>query len=91
VQAYASKAPDASGLLLPIVGFLPPSDPRIVGTVSAIERQLIIDELVVRYDTGATEDGLPPGEGAFLACAMFERLLALRNDVGLLDGERAGD
>ena len=105
VQAYGSKALDASLLLLPMVGFLPPSDPRIVGTVRAIERRLLVDGLVFRYDTGETEDGLPPGEGAFLACsfwfvdnlilqgrvaeahAMFERLLALRNDVGLLAEE----
>jgi GH15 family glucan-1,4-alpha-glucosidase len=105
VQAYGSKALDASLLLLPVVGFLPPSDPRIVGTVRAIERRLVVDGLVFRYDTGKTEDGLPPSEGAFLACsfwlvdnlilqrrvrearAMFERLLALRNDVGLLAEE----
>jgi GH15 family glucan-1,4-alpha-glucosidase len=90
---------------LPIVGFLPPSDPRIVGNARAIERRLVVDGLVFRYDTGKTEDGLPPSEGAFLACsfwlvdnlilqrrvrearAMFERLLALRNDVGLLAEE----
>jgi GH15 family glucan-1,4-alpha-glucosidase len=105
VQAYGSKALDASLLLLPIVGFLPPSDPRIVGTVQAIEQRLMVSGVVFRYDTGKTEDGLPPGEGAFLACsfwfvdnlilqgrvaeasAMFERLLALCNDVGLLAEE----
>jgi GH15 family glucan-1,4-alpha-glucosidase len=105
VQAYGSKALDASLLLLPMVGFLPPSDARIIGTVRAIEHRLMVDGLVLRYDTGETEDGLPPGEGAFLACsfwfidnlvlqgrlheagAMFERLLALRNDVGLLAEE----
>ncbi|MBS0237493.1 MAG: glycoside hydrolase family 15 protein [Proteobacteria bacterium] len=105
VQAYGSKVLDASLLLLPLVGFLPPSDPRIVGTVRAIERRLLVDDLVFRYDTGKTDDGLPPGEGAFLACSfwfvdnlilqgrveeankMFERLLALRNDVGLLAEE----
>jgi GH15 family glucan-1,4-alpha-glucosidase len=107
VQAYGSKALDASLLLLPIVGFLPPSDPRIVGTVRAIEHRLMRDGLVFRYDSGETEDGLPPGEGAFLACsfwfidnlimqgrlgegrAIFDRLLALRNDVGLLAEEYA--
>jgi GH15 family glucan-1,4-alpha-glucosidase len=96
---------DASLLLLPIVGFLPPTDPRVVGTVRAVERRLMMDGLVFRYDSGETEDGLPQGEGAFLACsfwfvdnlmlqgrlcearAMFERLLALRNDVGLLAEE----
>jgi GH15 family glucan-1,4-alpha-glucosidase len=105
VQAYGSKALDASLLLLPTVGFLPPDDPRIIGTVRAIEQRLMVDGLVYRYDTGQTEDGLPPGEGAFLACsfwfvdnlvlqgrlheaqAMFERLLALRSDVGLLAEE----
>jgi GH15 family glucan-1,4-alpha-glucosidase len=105
VQAYGSKALDASLLLLPIVCFLPPSDPRIIGTVRAIEHRLMVDGLVLRYDTRETEDGLPPGEGAFLACsfwfvdnlvlqerlheahAMFERLLTLRNDVGLLAEE----
>jgi len=105
VQAYGSKALDASLLLLPLVGFLPPSDPRIVGTVRAIEERLMADGFVCRYDTGAGADGLPPGEGAFLACSfwladnfilqgriaeareLFERLLALRNDVGLLAEE----
>ena len=92
-------------LLVPMVGFLPPDDPRVRGTVAAIERKLVRDGLVMRYDTGSTVDGLPPGEGAFLACsfwlvdnyvllgrydeagALFERLLALRNDVGLLAEE----
>ena len=105
VQAYGSKALDASLLLLPLVGFLPPTDPRIVGTVWAIEQRLMADGFVCRYDTGAGIDGLPPGEGAFLACSfwladnlilqgrvteareLFERLLALRNDVGLLAEE----
>jgi GH15 family glucan-1,4-alpha-glucosidase len=105
VQAYGSKTLDASLLLLPIVGFLPASDPRIIGTVDAIERHLMVDGVVFRYDSAETRDGLPPGEGAFLACsfwfvdnlilqgrlaearAMFERLLMLRNDVGLLAEE----
>jgi GH15 family glucan-1,4-alpha-glucosidase len=96
---------DASLLLMPLVGFLPVDDPRIAGTLAAIERRLVFDDLVFRYDTGQTEDGLPPGEGAFIACslwyadnlilagrkadarAMFERVLALRNDVGLLAEE----
>jgi GH15 family glucan-1,4-alpha-glucosidase len=111
VQAYDSPVLDASLLLIPIVGFLPADDPRVLGTVAAIERRLTVDGLVHRYDTRATDDGLPPGEGAFLACsfwladnyvlqgrydearALFERLLALRNDVGLLAEEydtRAG-
>ena len=95
---------DASLLLIPIVGFLPPDDPRVQGTVAAIERELLRDGFVLRYDTGTGVDGLPPGEGAFLACsfwlvdnyvllgrydeahALFERLLALRNDVGLAGG-----
>jgi GH15 family glucan-1,4-alpha-glucosidase len=105
VQAYGSKALDASLLLLPIVGFLPPSDRRIIGTLRAIEERLLVDGVVFRYDSAKIKDGLPPGEGAFLACsfwfvdnlilqgriaeasAMFERLLALRNDVGLLAEE----
>jgi GH15 family glucan-1,4-alpha-glucosidase len=105
VQAYGSKAVDASLLLLPLVGFLPVDDPRIRGTLAAIERRLVFDGLVHRYDTGETADGLPPGEGAFIACSlwyadnlilagrrreartMFERVLALGNDVGLLAEE----
>jgi GH15 family glucan-1,4-alpha-glucosidase len=111
VQAYGSKQLDASLLLMPLVGFLPPEDPRVRGTVACIERRLMTDGLVRRYDTAGTDDGLPPGEGAFLACSfwladnyvllgrhddarrLFERLLALRNDVGLLAEEydpRAG-
>jgi GH15 family glucan-1,4-alpha-glucosidase len=105
VQSYGSKQLDASLLLLPLVGFLPPGDPRMVGTVSAIENRLMRDGFVLRYDTAETRDGLPPGEGAFLACsfwladnyilqgrqeegrALFERLLGLCNDVGLLAEE----
>lgn len=106
VQSYGSQHVDASALLLPLVGFLPPGDPRIRGTVSAIERRLLVENTFVRrYDTEAASDGLPPGEGAFLACSfwfadnlvllgrneearsLFERLLALRNDVGLLAEE----
>jgi GH15 family glucan-1,4-alpha-glucosidase len=105
VQAYGSKALDASLLLLPLVGFLPPTDPRIVGTVKAIEERLVHGGFVLRYDTGQGVDGLPPGEGAFLACSfwladnyilqgrideargLFERLLGLSNDVGLLAEE----
>ncbi len=105
VQSFGDATLDASLLLLPMVGFLPPDDSRVRGTVAAIERKLVRDGLVMRYDTGSTVDGLPPGEGAFLACsfwlvdnyvllgrydeagALFERLLALRNDVGLLAEE----
>jgi len=105
VQSFGDATLDASLLLVPIVGFLPPDDPRVQGTVAAIERRLVRDGFVLRYDTGAEVDGLPPGEGAFLACsfwlvdnyvllgryddasALFERLLALRNDVGLLAEE----
>jgi GH15 family glucan-1,4-alpha-glucosidase len=105
VQSFGDAALDASLLLIPIVGFLPPDDPRVQGTVAAIERRLLRDGFVLRYDTGTAVDGLPPGEGAFLACsfwlvdtyvllgrtdeahALFERLLALRNDVGLLAEE----
>jgi len=105
VQAYGSTSLDASLLLLPLVGFLPATDPRMIGTVQAIERRLVVDGFVLRYDTGEAVDGLPPGEGAFLACSfwfadnlilqgrideareLFERLLSLRNDVGLLAEE----
>jgi GH15 family glucan-1,4-alpha-glucosidase len=105
VQAYGSKELDASLLLLPSTGFLPASDPRIRNTIDAIERELMRDGFVLRYDTSRTEDGLPPGEGVFIACsfwladayvllgriddarALFERLLSLRNDVGLLAEE----
>ena len=105
VQSYGSEQLDASLLLIPIVGFLPPDDARVRGTVAAIESRLMSEGLVYRYDTAETRDGLPPGEGAFLACsfwladnfvllgrrddarALFERLLDLRNDVGLLAEE----
>jgi len=71
VQSYGSRALDASLLLIAVVGFLPPDDPRMRGTVAAIERQLLRDGLVLRYDTGDGKDGLPPGEGAFLACSFW--------------------
>jgi GH15 family glucan-1,4-alpha-glucosidase len=105
VQSYGSRSMDASLLMIALVGFLPPDDPRVVGTVAAIERALLRDGLVLRYDSGDGHDGLPPGEGAFLACsfwlvdnyvlqgrlddakALFGRLLAWRNDVGLLAEE----
>ncbi len=105
VQSFDSEALDASLLLLPAVGFLPPEDPRIRGTIEHIERELMADGYVLRYKTEETEDGLPPGEGAFLACsfwladayvmlgrmddarALFERLVGLCNDLGLLSEE----
>ncbi len=105
VQHYGSKHLDASVLLMTMVGFLPPADPRIQGTVTAIERNLTKDGLVMRYDTSKTNDGLPGSEGNFLACSfwmvtnlkligrdadatkLFERLLSLANDVGLLSEE----
>jgi GH15 family glucan-1,4-alpha-glucosidase len=105
VQSYGSKQLDASCLRIVMVGFLPPDDPRIRGTVEAIEKKLMNGGFVLRYDTKKTNDGLPPGEGVFLACsfwmvtnlwligrkddaiALYERLLALRNDVGLLSEE----
>jgi GH15 family glucan-1,4-alpha-glucosidase len=71
VQCYGGKTLDASLLLLPSFGFLPPGDPRIVGTVAAVERTLLTDGLVQRYNTAETDDGLPPGEGAFLACSFW--------------------
>jgi len=106
VQAYGSKLLDASLLLIPIVGFLPADDPRIKGTLRAIEERLLIGgEFVMRYESEHARDGLPPGEGAFLACsfwlidnyilqgrradarALFDRLIARCNDVGLLAEE----
>src|SRR5690606_27159440 len=101
-QYYGSQDPDASLLMLPLVGFLPAHDPRIVGTVEYIQRRLKRDGFIDRYVTRPDVDGLPPGEGAFLLCTfwladnlvlqgrrseareIFERLLDLRNDVGLL-------
>jgi GH15 family glucan-1,4-alpha-glucosidase len=71
VQSYGSKELDASLLLLPVVGFLPVSDPRVSGTIAAIERRLMVDGFLLRYDTASTPDGLPPGEGAFLACSFW--------------------
>ncbi len=104
-QSYGSEDLDASCLRLGLVGFLPMNDPRIVGTVDAIQKYLMKDGFVARYNTEKSTDGLPPGEGSFLACSfwmvsclwligrhdeaakMFERLLALCNDVGLLSEE----
>ncbi|MGA6969896.1 MAG: glycoside hydrolase family 15 protein [Xanthobacteraceae bacterium] len=104
-QSFGSSELDASLLRIPLVGFLPPDDPRLRGTTAAIEQELMVDGLVLRYRTTTDVDGLPPGEGMFLpcsfwladnytlqnreaeACALFERLLSLRNDVGLLAEE----
>ena len=118
VQYYGGKQVDASLLLIPLVGFLSAGDPRVKGTVAAVQRELMVDGLVHRYPPEGSEqvDGLPPGEGTFLACtfwladnlammgrrdeagAIFERLLTLRNDVGLLaeqydprDGRQLGN
>jgi GH15 family glucan-1,4-alpha-glucosidase len=70
-QHYGAATLDASVLLMPLVGFLPASDPRVRGTVAAIERDLMVDGFVMRYDTRSGKDGLPPGEGAFLACSFW--------------------
>jgi len=105
-QSYGSKELDASLLLIPLVGFLPSSDPRVRGTVDAIERGLVEHGLVLRYRThDSAVDGLPPGEGVFLPCsfwlvdclellerhdeaqALFERLISLTNDLGLISEE----
>ncbi len=104
-QSYGSKTLDAACLRLLIVGFLPPNDPRVIGTVEAIEKHLMRDGFVQRYDTSKSGDGLKGSEGTFLACsfwlviclwligrrddatALFERLLKVRNDVGLLSEE----
>ena len=71
VQAYESSTLDASTLLIPLVGFLPPHDPRVVGTVDAIGKRLMRDGFILRYDPGEAKDGLPPGEGVFLACSFW--------------------
>lgn len=71
VRAYGSKTMDASLLLIPEVGFLPPDDPRIKATVERVERELLVDGFLLRYDTRMTNDALPPGEGAFLACSFW--------------------
>jgi GH15 family glucan-1,4-alpha-glucosidase len=102
VQFYGSRALDSALLLMPLVGFLPADDPRVVSTTAAIECELSRDGLLLRYDPAQSQDGVPTGEGAFLACsfwladnkllqgrraeaeALMERLLSLRNDVGLL-------
>jgi GH15 family glucan-1,4-alpha-glucosidase len=110
-QSYGSQALDAALLLIPRTGFLPADDPRVIGTIEAIQRELVRDGFVLRYPTEASDDGLPPGEGAFLPCsfwlvdalamagrrdeahALYDRLAALANDVGLFAEEydpRAG-
>jgi carbohydrate kinase (thermoresistant glucokinase family) len=104
-QSFGSSELDASLLLMPIMGFLPPDDPRVRGTLAAIEKELVAEGFVLRYRSKTGVDGLPPGEGVFLPCsfwladnytlqnrdaeasALFERLLSLRNDVGLLAEE----
>jgi GH15 family glucan-1,4-alpha-glucosidase len=70
-QVYDGEALDASLLMLPLVGFLPVDDPRVAGTVAAIERELLVDGLVLRYDTHRTDDGLDPGEGIFIPCSFW--------------------
>ena len=105
VQYYGGKSLDASLLLIPQVGFLPADDPRVAGTVAAIERDLVRDGYVLRYSTDEVDDGVGGHEGAFLVCSfwladayamlgrlddatrLFERILAVRNDLGLLAEE----
>jgi GH15 family glucan-1,4-alpha-glucosidase len=105
VQYYGGENVDAALLFIPLIGFLPPDDPRVLGTVAAIEKELVRDGLVRRYSVMGEVDGLPGSEGAFLACsfwlcdvyrlcgrqaeatALFERLLGLANDLGLLAEE----
>ncbi|MET0896223.1 MAG: glycoside hydrolase family 15 protein [Acidimicrobiia bacterium] len=70
-QAYGSKAMDASLLTLPMFGFLPADDPRMIGTVAAVERELLHDGFVLRYDSSEVADGLPAGEGVFLPCSFW--------------------
>lgn len=105
VQFYGGKELDASLLMIPLVGFLSPDDPRVRGTIAAIQSDLVRDGFVARYNPKEEVDGLPPGEGVFLPCTfwladnlalqgrlsdaqqLFERLLSLCNDVGLLSEE----
>ena len=105
VQYFGSKQLDASVLMMPLVGFLPPDDPRMKSTVAAVEKHLMTDGLVARYNPDSSVDGVKGGEGTFLACSfwladnyvlqgrldearkLFERLLGVRNDVGLLSEE----
>jgi GH15 family glucan-1,4-alpha-glucosidase len=105
VQSYGSKEMDAALLMLPFVGFISADDPKMVGTVAAIQDRLMVDGFVRRYDTASRVDGQPGGEGAFIPCTcwladclslqghdeqareLFERVLAVRNDVGLLSEE----
>jgi GH15 family glucan-1,4-alpha-glucosidase len=105
VQYYGATNVDAALLFIPMVGFLPPDDPRVLGTLAAIERDLVHDGLVRRYSVMGEVDGLAGHDGAFLACsfwlcdvyrlcgreaeaaALFNRLLALANDLGLLAEE----
>jgi GH15 family glucan-1,4-alpha-glucosidase len=87
VRSYGSTELDASLLLLPTVGFLPPQDPRIKGTIEAVERHLMKDGLVRRYNTASADDGLPPGEGVFLACSFW--MVDAYVMLGRLDDARA--
>jgi GH15 family glucan-1,4-alpha-glucosidase len=105
VQSYDLDRLDSSLLMMPLVGFLPADDPRVKSTIEAIERELMVDGLVLRYATTADVDGLPPGEGTFLPCSfwmvdclgqldrrddaerLFEHLVGLRNDLGLISEE----
>jgi GH15 family glucan-1,4-alpha-glucosidase len=104
-RAYGTKEMDASLLLLPALGFLPIDDPRVQGTIAAVERRLLKDGFVARYDQAASDDGLRGTEGVFLACSfwladayvmcgrrdeavrLFEKVVSLCNDVGLLSEE----
>src|SRR5215470_10032048 len=105
VQSYGSTALDASLLLIPLVGFLPVSDPRVVATIEAIERKLTVDGFVLRYDLEKSDDGIAGDEATFLLCSfwlvdclimlgrrndalnLFNKLLKVRNDLGLLAEE----
>ncbi|GGI19373.1 glucoamylase [Bradyrhizobium guangdongense] len=109
VESYGSKLLDASLLLLPGVGFLPPEDPRIRGTIAAVEKHMMRDGFVLRHDPRELASGQPPLEGAFLACSLwladayvlsgdpdkaqvlFDRVVGIANDVGLLAEEYDSD
>ena len=93
-QSYGSRTLDAATLMIPLVGFLPPDDPRVVGTVEAIQRELMADGYVLRYDSAEADDGLPPGEGAFLPCSFWLAdcltLLGRRDEARALFDRLAG-
>ncbi len=93
-QSYGSRGLDAATLMIPLVGFLPPDDERVTGTVDAIMDELYVDGFVLRYDSSEADDGLPPGEGAFLPCSFWLAdclaMIGRRDEAAALFGRLAG-